>query len=62
MILITYNIITQTTSFKIVADDILFPTFFEKIRLEISCGSSAKAEDSHEISNLIFLRNTQNIF
>ena len=41
-----------------VADDILFFFFFdnlsEKIGLGISCESFAKADDSHEMPNLIF--------
>ena len=42
------------------ADDILkyiFFNFSKKISLDISCESSAQADDSHEISRLVFFEN-----
>ena len=42
---------------KFVADDILklISSFLEKIRLGISCESSAKTDSSHKLTCLIFL-------
>ena len=47
---ISYELLLIITA----ADDIFCEYFSEKIRLDISCESSAKADDSHEISSLTF--------
>ena len=48
-----------TTAADYILKFLLFSFFSEKIRLDMSCESSALADDSHEMPSLISLKNNK---